>query len=104
MIKSKKLHNYSRRLISLIETANPDITDNTYDTEADQPASQLVNVIVGARTPAHAANIVMKYSGNNPEKAVEVLSSLKKSINQSQLGLIDKLIDIVQKVDNPVSY
>lgn len=99
----KKTVNYSRRLINLIEDADPDVTDNTYDTGADQSPSQLINVIVGARTPIHAANIVMKYSGNDPQKAVEVINDLRRSINSSQYGLLDKLIEIVQKVDEPVS-
>jgi len=99
--------NYSQKLSRMIDeeilgmsTAS---TFNRYPDSASQPASQLTLSLIGAHSPIEAANIAIKYNGNDPQKAIEVVQGLRDTVNLAQQGFFDGVIKVLRELSNTKS-
>ena len=93
-MKSQKI-NYSKLLINLIKEEMPELEPQQYSSNV-APASQLIQMLIGSHSPVGAAQIAIKYCGNDPKKALDVVNSLLDKVSgddQAHLMQIKKIIN-----------
>jgi len=97
----KKDVNYSKTLIGIIDEGRRLMTEYSSD---EVPSSQLTLALFGATNPVEAANIAIRYNGNDPDKAYSVVSGMISTVNMSQQGFLDEVVKIIDELRSQKSF
>ena len=87
--------NYSKRLARLIDEGSKLIGMPEYDS-SEVPSSQLSLALFGAQSPVQAAEIAMRYCGNDLEKAYNVVHDMIGTTNSAQQGYLVKVLQVIR--------
>lgn len=90
----------AKRFIKMIEEI-----DKTEYSSNQSPSTQLIPVLLSSGSPPSAANVAIKYCGNDAEKAIRVLVQLRDSekINPNNAEFFTKVIEVLQTMITPKS-
>lgn len=90
----------AKKFIRLIEEI-----DKTEYSSDQAPSSQLIPVLLTAGSASGAANIAIKFCGNDAEKAINVITQLHDSgkVNPNNAEFFTKVIEVLQTMIIPKS-